>query len=80
MPLLLFLDATHREDCGSELFRLGSSPQDYVLLTGERDKNAPFSTYLKTKEPRDMPVEQFLSMLRFDSREKLKDLPLELGK
>jgi len=31
-------------------------------------------------EPLNMSVERFLSMIRFDSKEKLKDLPLELGK
>jgi len=65
---------------GLEQVRYGSSPQDDVVLTGEREKNVPFSTYLETKELRDMPVEQFLSMIRFDSKEKLKDLPLEKGK
>ena len=36
----------------------GSSPQDDVLLTGERDKNAPFSMHLSGKGGRDMPVER----------------------
>jgi len=50
-----------------------------VLVTGERDKNAPFSTHLgTTKEPLDMPVERFLSMCRFETKGKLDDLGLEL--
>jgi len=46
------------------------------LLTGERDKNAPFSTHLRTQEPFDMPVERFLSMLRFENKAKLDDFGL----
>ena len=57
---------------------LGSSPQDYVLLRGERDKHAPFSTNLRSEEPFDMPVERFLAMCRFENRNKLDDLGLEI--
>jgi len=45
---------------------------------GEREKNAPFSKHLSVIEPLDIPVEQFLSMLRFESKGKLGDLGLEI--
>jgi len=48
------------------------------LLTGEWDKNTPFSTHFKTKKPREMPVEHFLSMLRFDNGGELDDLGFEI--
>jgi len=48
------------------------------LLTGERDKNTPFSTNLSRKEPFDMPVERILASLRFENRSKLDDLGLEI--
>jgi len=44
------------------------------LLTGEQEKNVLFSTHLRTKEPLDMHVEQFLASLRFENRGKLDDL------
>jgi hypothetical protein len=50
------------------------------LLTGEREKNDPFSTHLRAKKPFDMPVEQLLSMLRFENRSKLDDLGVEFDK
>jgi hypothetical protein len=53
-------------------------PQDFVLLTGEREKNAPFSNYLSSNELRDVPVERFLSILSFENRGKLDDLGLDL--
>ena len=56
----------------------GSSTQDHVLLTGEQANKALFSTYLKTNEPRDILVDQFLSMLRFESKGKMDDLGLEI--
>ena len=34
--------------------------------------------HLSTKESLDMPVEQFLSMVRFENREKLDDLGIEI--
>jgi len=48
------------------------------LLTGEREKNVLFSTHLSTKEPRIMPVEQFLASIRFENKAKLYDLWLEI--
>jgi len=48
------------------------------LLTGEREENTPFSMHLRTKEPPDMPVEQFLAMLRFENRSKLDDLGVKI--
>jgi len=48
------------------------------LQTGERDKITPFSKYLNTIEPFDMPVERFLASLRFENRGKLDDLELEI--
>jgi hypothetical protein len=45
---------------------------------GEREKNTPFSTLLITIVPLDIPVEQFLPMLRFENRGKLEDLELEI--
>jgi hypothetical protein len=67
-----------REGGGSELIRYGSSPQDDALLIGEWDKNIPFSTHFKTIKPRKMPVERFLSMLRFDNGGELDDLGFEI--
>ena len=61
---------------GSEQVRYVSLPQDDVLLTGEREKNAPFSTYLRTNEPLEMPVVGFL--LWSEYKVKLEDLGLEL--
>jgi len=57
---------------------LGSSPQSVALLTGERGKSTPFSTHLITNVPLDMPVEQYLSTLRFENRGKLDDLGLDI--
>jgi len=48
--------------------------QDFVLLTGEREENAPFSMHLITNEPLYISVEQILPMLRFEKREKSEDL------
>jgi len=48
------------------------------LLTGERVKNAPFSTHLRIKVSGDMPVERFLPMLRFENKAKLGDLGIEI--
>jgi len=45
---------------------------------GERDKNAPFSMHLSVIEPLDITIEQFLSMVRFESKGKLGDLGLEI--
>jgi hypothetical protein len=56
----------------------GSSLQDDILLTGEREKNAPFPTYLRTEEPNDLPVEWFLAMCRFENKGKLDNLGLEI--
>jgi len=58
----------------------GSSPQDDVLLTGERGKNTPFSTHLSSKKPFDMPVERLLAMSRSENKGKLDDLGLEMDK
>jgi len=46
---------------------------------GERGVFPPFSTLLRTKEPRDMPVERFMSALRLENRGKLNYLGLEIG-
>jgi len=35
-------------------------PQCYALLTGEREKNVPFSSHLRAYESLDVPVEVFL--------------------
>ena len=48
------------------------------MLTGERDKNVPFSMHLNTKEPFDMPVERFLSICRFEKRVIFDDLGLDI--
>jgi len=53
-------------------------PQSEALLTGEREKNAPFSNYLSTNELRDVPVERFLSILSFEKRGKLEDLGFDI--
>jgi hypothetical protein len=50
------------------------------LLIREREENAPFSTHLKTYELLDMPVERFLSMLRFENRGELEDLEFPIDK
>jgi len=63
---------------GSELIRYGSSSQIEDLLTGEREKNAPFSMHLSVIEPLDNPIEQFLSMLCFENRGKIDDLGVEI--
>jgi hypothetical protein len=57
---------------------LPGSPQSAALLTGEREENTPFSTQLWTKVPLSMPVEQLLSMCRFENKGKLDDLGLEI--
>jgi hypothetical protein len=49
------------------------------LLTGEREKNAPFSMHLSVIEPLDITIEQFLSMVRFESKGKLEDLGFEIN-
>jgi hypothetical protein len=54
-------------------------PQDFVLLTGEREKNAPFSNYLSTNELDYIPVVQFLPLLHLESRGKLEELGIEIG-
>jgi len=72
------VNGNRKEGSSSSFVRYGSSPQVDFLLTGERDKNAPFSMYLSRKEPLDMPVERFLSMCRFENKGKLDDLGLEL--
>ena len=66
----------------------GSSPLEVIVAkrrfaygrTGERLSSiaSPFSTHLRTKEPLDIPVEHFLSMLRFESKGKLEDLGFEI--
>jgi len=45
---------------------------------GERVKNTPFSTHLRTQEPFEMPIERFLSMLRFENKGKLDDLGIKI--
>jgi hypothetical protein len=49
------------------------------LLTGERDKNAPFSTHLRGNILLDMPIEGFLGSLRFEHRINLDQLGVEIG-
>jgi len=49
------------------------------LLTGEREKNIPFSMHLRIDEPLDMPIERFFASLRFEQREKLDHLGVEIG-
>jgi hypothetical protein len=53
------------------------------LLTGERASypgidNVPFSIHLTAVEPLDVPVERFLASLRFEQREKLEQLGIEI--
>ena len=54
-------------------------PQSTALLTGERDKNTPFSTHSREYVLPDMPVERFFSSLRFEHRSKLDELGTEIG-
>jgi hypothetical protein len=49
------------------------------LLTGERDQNTPFSMHLKPFEALDGNVERFLASLRFEQREKLDQLRIDIG-
>ena len=61
----------------------GSSPLGVIVAKrsfayGRTGENTPFSTLLITIVPLDIPVEQFLSMLRFESKGKLEDLGLEI--
>jgi hypothetical protein len=64
---------------GSCFVQLGPQPQDDVLLTGERDKSVPFSTYLTTNQPLDMPIERFLASVRFEHRSKLDQLGINIS-
>ncbi|MES0361069.1 MAG: hypothetical protein ABUK20_09155 [Anaerolineales bacterium] len=41
-------------------------------------KNTPFSLHLRTMDPLDMPADRFMYMLRFENREKLDDLGIEI--
>ncbi len=52
-------------------------PQSEALLTGEGDKNTPFSTHLRVNEQYDMLIERLLTSLRFEQRGKLEQLSLE---
>jgi hypothetical protein len=54
-------------------------PQGCALLTGEREKDIPFSNHLRGYESLDMPVERFLASLRFEHRSKLDQLGIEIG-
>jgi len=61
----------------------GSSPLGVIaarlrLAYGRTGKSTPFSTHLITNIPLDIPVERFLSILRFENRGKLGDLGLEI--
>jgi len=49
------------------------------LYIREREKNTPFSTHLITNVPLDLPVEQYLSTLRFENSGELEDLGIEIG-
>ena len=74
----MILLENHGEGSSSSFIRYGSSPQDTVLLTGEREKSAPFSTHIRSKEPFDMTIERFLASLRFKNKGKMDDLGLEI--
>ena len=52
-------------------------PQSCALLT-ENGEKLPFSTYLISNELLDMPIERFLSSLRFQQRGKLDQLGIEI--
>jgi hypothetical protein len=58
--------------CGLEQVQYRPQPQTYALLTGERDKNAPFSMHLRGHEARDIPIECFFASMRFEQRGKLE--------
>jgi hypothetical protein len=51
-----------------------------VGLITQRSQVRVLAPLLDIKEPPTSDVERFLAMLRFDSREKLKDFPLDVGK
>jgi hypothetical protein len=56
----------------------GSSPQDDVLLTGEREKYTPFSPHLRPQESLAMSIKQLLAYLRFDKKVKLDNLGIDI--
>jgi hypothetical protein len=69
---------------GSSFVQYRPHPQSSALLTGGRASypwiaNAPFSTYLRGNNPLDMPIEGFLGSLRFEHRNKLDQLGIEIG-
>jgi hypothetical protein len=51
-----------------------------VGLITRRSQVRVLAPLLEKKKPPTDDVERFLVMLRFDSREKLKDFPLDVGK
>ena len=77
-PQWLFSPKNHGEG-GSEHVQYRPLPQSGALLTGEREKDVPFSNHLRGIEPLDMPIEGFLSSLRFEHRSKLDQLGVEIG-
>jgi len=64
---------------GSCFVQLRPLPQGCALLTGEREKDTPFSMHLRGIEPFDMPIERFLASVRFENKEKLDQLGIEIG-
>jgi len=46
------------------------------VANGERGK-IPFSLHLRGTAPRDLAIEQFLEMLRFEQRDKVAELVSE---
>jgi len=54
-------------------------PQSSALLTGEREKDVPFSNHLRGNEPLNVPIDRFLASVRFEHRSKLAQLGIEIG-
>jgi len=59
---------------GSLELRPGQAPRqarDKLILPGSPKRTHP--------EPHSVPIEQFLAMLRFDQRDELAELPIDLN-
>jgi hypothetical protein len=61
-PQQWFSPKNHGEG-GSEHVQYRPQSQSEALLTGEREKDVPFSNHLRGNEPLDMPIESILDKL-----------------
>jgi hypothetical protein len=78
-PQQWFSPKNHGEG-GSEHVQYRPQSQSEALLTGEREKDVPFSNHLRGNEPLDMPIERFLASLRFEQRGKLDQIGFQHDK